>query len=477
MIREEDIYNADHSGSVLDYNPVNEQPLSTPQDILTNGWFSSDMAAGTPMEGMSNPYVNGLDWQAVMDYLNGKSQLFNKKGTRNYELYLKALEWNNNIMSQLAAWDAEKDIYSQQVKGQKEAGLNPDLTGVSGNTAGFTGPASPSGESSVAGSASDSGQQTTGFIFSVITSVVSIFNAGVGAAMKGAQLVGQKLMNQGQGVLNDIRRTQRSQSENSALLDYFANNLTEDQYKSIMNGTFDGENAGYAPSVSADDFSAYTGMDISQAERLVNNWNQRLNSPGVKESLYKSIANRYEALHDYQTYVSSPDFKDEFNANSLLQNYYELLLATDVMIKDAQQTKSRYDKIYYNALSPQLQAGFQNSKNLFDTSYYRALNPETASMAANAEKSLNIIRHQFDQKVYNLVNKIMSNPNSTSSDMTFATQLYAQLIQGRGLTLNEFATSWLGQSYKGVVDFLGTPMQNLFNGRGIEQNILPWTVE
>lgn len=440
--------------------------ISEAQAQLTAGWFSPEMAEGTPMEGMTNPYISGIDWQSVLDYLGGASQLFSKKGTRNYELYLKALEWNNNMMSQLASWDAERMIYEQQVQGQREAGLNPDLNGVSGNSSGFSGPGSPSGESSVAGTTSDSGSQTVGFIFNVVSSVVSVFNAAAGAAMKGAQITGQKLMNEGQKTLNDIRRGERVSTELDTILDYFANTISEGN----MTDFLDGKTGALALSMDAGKFASYTGLSLEQAERLTRGWNERITSPEVASVLSQRIADRYKSLGELKDTKSRPGFKDDFDANSLLRHQYSLLMLADNMIAEMKAVKANYDKIYYNALSPQQQAAFQNSKNIFDTSYYRALDPKTSAAAANAEKALGFVRSKFENNVYNLVNSIMSDPNATQSDLTFATQVYAQLIQARSYTLSEFGASWISGSQKGVVDFLETPIMNLFNGQGIQGN-------
>ena len=90
---------------------------------------------GTPYSGLVNPYWSAVDQQALSEYFAGKQTKWTGRGSARsiaYDTYLQAVEWDTQMQKNIAEWQSQADIFSQQTEGQRQAGLNPALNGVSG---------------------------------------------------------------------------------------------------------------------------------------------------------------------------------------------------------------------------------------------------------------------------------------------------------------------------------------------------------
>ena len=395
---------------------------------------------GTPYSGLVNPYWSAVDQQALSEYFAGKQAKWIGRGAARsiaYDTYLQAVEWDTQMQKNIAEWQSQADIFSQQTEGQRQAGLNPALNGVSGDA---PSPVSPSQIPSFTNDVQEPISATLGIIGTIGDTVMKSISQIQQLQYQDKQIKGLDLVNRGFSLDNTFQAMRNADQQLEFMQNYVLNNFSESEIKSYLEP--DGlQSFAFDSSV----LSSRYGFDEGEAQRMAGSMNQAMSSASFRAKFTELLKTRVENQDAYQQTISKPQYKDSFDPSEFYQLEFNLLYEADTWQSKYRKTINKYLNTVYNLQNPQLQAASANALNGYNAELYENLDPVSLADFQNAENEFGAAVAEFKDWIRGECQKVIQDPNSyTPAQHAFVKELYRNFIQSSYASPLQWATQWFG---------------------------------
>lgn len=395
---------------------------------------------GTPYSGLVNPYWSSVDQQALSEYFAGKQTKWHGKGAAReiaYNTYLQAVEWDTQMQKNIAEWQAQADIFSQQTEGQRQAGLNPALNGVSGDA---PSPVSPSQIPSFSTDVQEPVSATLGIIGTIGDTVMNSISRIQQLQYQNKQIQGLDLANRGLALGNTSQAMLNADQQLEFMQNYVLNNFSESEIKSYLEPD-SLQSFAFDSSV----LSSRYGFDEGEAQRMAGSMNQAMSSASFRAKFTELLKNRVENQDAYQQTISKPQYSDTFDPSELYQFEFDLLREADIWQSKYRKTINNYLNTVYNLQNPQLQAASANALNGYNAELYENLDPVSMADFQNAENEFGAAVAEFKNYIRGKCQEVILNPDAyTPTQQALVKELYRNFVQSSYASPFQWATQWLG---------------------------------
>lgn len=395
---------------------------------------------GTPYSDLVNPYWSAVDQQALSEYFAGKQTKWHGRGAAReiaYDTYLQAVEWDIQMQKNIAEWQAQADIFGQQTEGQRQAGLNPALNGVSGDA---PSPVSSSQIPSFTNDAQEPVSATLGIIGTIGDTVMKSISNIQQLQYQNKQIQGLDLANRGLALGNTSRAMLNADQQLEFMQNYVLNNFSESEIKNFLEPD-SLQSFAFDSSV----LSSRYGFDEGEAQRMAGSMNQAMSSASFRAKFTELLKTRVENQDAYLQTVSKPQYSDTFNPSELYELEFELLHEAYVWQTKYRKTINNYLDTVYNLQNPQLQAASANALNGYNAELYENLDPVSMSDFQNAENEFGAAVAEFKDYIRGKCQEVIENPDAyTPTQQAMVKELYRNFVQSSYASPFQWATQWLG---------------------------------
>lgn len=395
---------------------------------------------GTPYSDLVNPYWSAVDQQALAEYFAGKQTKWYGRGAAReiaYDTYLQAVEWDTQMQKNVSEWQAQADIFSQQTEGQRQAGLNPALNGVSGDA---PSPVSPSQIPSFTNDVQEPISATLGIIGTIGDTVMKSISQIQQLQYQNRQIKGLDLVNRGLALDNTFQAMLNADQQLEFMQNYVLNNFSESEIKEYLEpGNF--QSFAFDSSV----LSSRYGFDDREAQRMAGSMNQAMSSASFRAKFTELLKTRVENQDAYQQTISKPQYTDTFDASDLYEFEFKLLREADIWQSKYRGTINKYLDTVYNLQNPHLQAASANALNGYNAELYENLDPVSLADYQNAENEFGAAVAEFKDFIRSACEEVVRSPNDyTPTQRAFVTDLYRNYVQSSYASPLQWVTQWLG---------------------------------
>ena len=395
---------------------------------------------GTPYSGQVNPYWSSINIDRLQEFFAGKQTSWYGKGAAReiaYETYLQAIDWDNQMRNNVSEWQAQQDIYSQQVEGMREAGLNPNLQSPSGDA---PSPNEASDLPITPGSNMEPVSATLGIIGTIGDTVMKSISEIQRLQYQNKQIEGLDLANRGLSLGNTSQAMLNADQQLEFMQNYVLNNFSESEIKSYLE-----PNSLQSFAFDSSVLSSRYGFDEGEAQRMAGSMNQAMSSASFRAKFTELIKQRVENQDAYQQTISKPQYKDAFDPSELYQFEFNLLREADIWQSKYRKTINNYLNTVYNMQHPELQAASANALNGYNVELYENLDPVSQADFQNAENEFGAAVAEFKDFIRSECEAVIRNPNDFSvTQRAFVTELYRNFVQSSYASPLQWATQWLG---------------------------------
>lgn len=306
----------------VNYGPQNEEQETLYNNVQeykngnTNKSYYDNLFQGTPYEEQYNAILRKYQTVSLPNSFVG--WLTGRDETNRYNHEISLMDELESLATKM--YDEEYQSPSSEFARQRAAGLNPDLIGLTGQSA----PQKQGGNIP-----SVSAENPLEVMSNTLSTVMQIYST-----IKGFK--GINLANEGKELSNL-----------SSMIDFVKPTLID----SYAQGFVTGENRGI-----------YNPFKNRRLARLFDEASYHLQSGGsfqVAEKAYERLLGLESNRWNYGSYVGNPNWSPD---DSALYHYVGGLMHEHLV---SQSSKYRFDATYWDSLSPKLKAGFENSQ--YDT--------------------------------------------------------------------------------------------------------------
>lgn len=340
---------------------------------------------------------NNIPSLRFSDTRSGLQKLGDALGITNYLDKLQAdaeLQARTDYMQMLSlAREEEYNTPLEASRRMREAGLNPDLSGIqnAGEASEYT---EPEQRYEYPGATFADIGQFMSSIPSVLSNAVGIASAIQGLKSQGLDIASKEI-SLATGSLEDAPEWLSKLLGTSDMYDY----LKEDP---------DGMPVFQVSDSTLRKLGVHSRLARRSVQRAISAVND---SPRLRSKFYKTLSEREDAKNEYISKRSQWFVKDDPNDQLAFLSAFETFKhEVELATLNLQKVSAGKDTQYYKSLDPTAKAGAENAQNSYNSEYYDGLNGQSISANQNAAA-------QYQKEVYAAKQKLIKSLLKSDSDI------------------------------------------------------------